>query len=84
MVNKTLELKKELLSARMNKDLAMFRPNNDLFALGMGYVTTAEQRAKIKETLACEGLNDSGFSDRSPAPQPKDMRRVNPNIPRPG
>jgi hypothetical protein len=68
----------------------MFRPNNDLFASGIGRVTTAEERAKIKETVACMGLNDSGFSDRSPESdrspvlKPKDMRRVNPNIPRPG
>ena len=64
---------------------SMFRPNNDLNVSGMGWVTTAEQRAKIKETLACVGLNESGFpAERSPVPQPKDMRRVTPNAPRPG
>ena len=62
----------------------VFRPNNDLVASGMNPVSTAEQRAAVRETLACLGLNDSGFSDRSPVPRPKDMRRVNPNIPRPG
>ena len=59
---------------------SVWRPNNDLTATGRNPVVTAEQRAAVRETLACMGINHSGFPDPIPTPQRRDIRRIKPKL----